>query len=130
MSSCILEVGAAAEFLRGPSEPFSSSDTTSRRSRLPRAQLRALQYGIPVAQPRSLNPIFVGGPVHVRFVSSLIPEDEDRFAPGLLQAIRALLDCMPITYTVRIETETGTVLQHHHTADEAVAVFPGAASSL
>lgn len=68
--------------------------------------------------------------MHVRFVSSLMPEDEDRIAPGLLQAIRALLDQMPIAYTVRIETETGTVLQHHHTADESAAVFLDRASPL
>ena len=42
--------------------------------------------------------------MEIRFISSLTAEDEDAFAPALLRAISALLDQMPISYTVRIET--------------------------
>jgi hypothetical protein len=66
--------------------------------------------------------------VQVRFISSLTPEDEDRFAPGLLTAIRALLMHVPIAYTLRIETEAGTVLEHHHAPGEHVTVLPDATS--
>jgi hypothetical protein len=50
----------------------------------------------------------------IRFVSSLTAEDENRFAPALLKAIGALLDPMPIAYTVRIETTGSLVFQHTH----------------
>lgn len=48
----------------------------------------------------------------IHFISSLNPDDEDRLAPGLLQAIRALLDVTPIAYTLRIRTASNQVLQH------------------
>ena len=51
----------------------------------------------------------------IRFVSSLTAEDENKFAPALLKAIGALLDPMPIAYTVRIETTGSQVFQHTHT---------------
>jgi hypothetical protein len=50
----------------------------------------------------------------IRFVSSLTAEDENAFAPALLKAIGALLDQLPIAYTVRIETTGAQVLQHTH----------------
>ena len=50
----------------------------------------------------------------IRFVSSLTSEDEKLFAPALLKAVAALLDQMPITYTVRIETTGAAVFQHAH----------------
>lgn len=56
----------------------------------------------------------------IRFVSSLTSEDEKLFAPALLKAVAALLDQLPIAYTVRIETTGAEVFQHAHagTADE------------
>ena len=54
----------------------------------------------------------------IRFVSSLTSEDEKLFAPALLKAVAALLDQLPIAYTVRIETTGADVFQHAH----AVAV--------
>jgi hypothetical protein len=48
----------------------------------------------------------------IHFISTLTPEDEDRYAPMVLAAVRALLDQMPISYAVRIVTANGTALQH------------------
>jgi hypothetical protein len=48
----------------------------------------------------------------IHFISTLTPEDEDRYAPMALAAIRAILDQMPISYAVRIVTANGTSLQH------------------
>lgn len=50
----------------------------------------------------------------IRFVSSLTVEDENLFAPALLKAVGALLDQLPIAYTVRIETTGSQVFQHTH----------------
>jgi len=50
----------------------------------------------------------------IRFVSSLTAEDEKLFAPALLKAVAALLDALPIAYTVRIETTGADVFQHAH----------------
>jgi hypothetical protein len=52
----------------------------------------------------------------IRFVSSLTAEDENSFAPALLKAVGALLDQLPIAYTIRIETTGAQVFQHTHTA--------------
>ena len=41
-------------------------------------------------------------------------EDEKLFAPALLKAVAALLDQLPIAYTVRIETTGAEVFQHAH----------------
>jgi hypothetical protein len=53
--------------------------------------------------------------MEIRFVSSLTPEDENLFAPALLKAVCALLDQLPIAYTIRIETTGSQVFQHTHT---------------
>ena len=50
----------------------------------------------------------------IRFVSSLTSEDEKLFAPALLKAVAALLDQLPIAYTLRIETTGSDVFQHTH----------------
>ncbi len=50
----------------------------------------------------------------IRFVSSLTPDDEDRLAPALVQALGALLDQFPIAYTLRVETSGARVFQHSH----------------
>lgn len=57
----------------------------------------------------------------IRFVSSLTSEDEKLFAPALLKAVAALLDQLPIAYTLRIETTGSDVFQHTHavSVDEA-----------
>src|SRR6185437_16618966 len=39
--------------------------------------------------------------MEIRFVSSLTAEDENLFAPALLKAVGALLDQLPIAYTIR-----------------------------
>ena len=59
----------------------------------------------------------------IRFVSSLTSEDEKLFAPALLKAVAALLDQLPIAYTLRIETTGSDVFQHTHavSVDEAKA---------
>jgi hypothetical protein len=57
----------------------------------------------------------------IRFVSSLTSEDEKLFAPALLKAVAALLDQLPIAYTVRIETTGAEVFQHAHAVEESAA---------
>jgi hypothetical protein len=51
----------------------------------------------------------------IRFISSLTPDDETRLAKALIGAIEKLLDQFPIAYTIRIETATNQVFDHHHT---------------
>lgn len=48
----------------------------------------------------------------IHFVSTLTPEDEDHYAPAVLNAVKAILDLMPIAYTLRIETANSRVFQH------------------
>ena len=57
----------------------------------------------------------------IRFVSSLTSEDEKLFAPALLKAVAALLDPLPIAYTVRIETTGAEVFQHAHSVTDDTA---------
>lgn len=52
--------------------------------------------------------------MEIRFVSSLAPEDEDVAAAAMLPALAALLDRLPIAYTLRIETTGAQVFQHSH----------------
>jgi hypothetical protein len=54
----------------------------------------------------------------IRFVSSLTSEDERLFAPALLKAVAAILDQLPIAYTVRIETTGAEVFHHAHAVEE------------
>lgn len=56
----------------------------------------------------------------IRFVSSLTAEDENLFAPALLKAVGALLDQLPIAYTIRIETTGSQVFQHTHAGLETL----------
>lgn len=56
--------------------------------------------------------------MEIRFVSSLTAEDENFFAPGLLKAIGAILDQLPIAYTIRIETTGAQVFQHTNAGPE------------
>jgi hypothetical protein len=68
--------------------------------------------------------------MEIRFISSLTAEDEDLFAPAVLKAVSALLDQLPIAYTIRIETTGAQVFQHTHVAPEDLgsAEIPGAAA--
>ena len=52
--------------------------------------------------------------MEIRFISSLTAEDEELFAPAVLKAASALLDQLPIAYTIRIETAGAQVYQHTH----------------
>ncbi len=48
----------------------------------------------------------------IHFISTLTPEDEGRFAPMVLAAVKAILDPMPISYAIRIATADGRVFNH------------------
>jgi hypothetical protein len=66
--------------------------------------------------------------MEIRFISSLTAEDEELFAPAVLKAASALLDQLPIAYTIRIETTGAQVYQHTHVvpdAREALGLDPG-----
>lgn len=58
----------------------------------------------------------------IHFISSLTPDDEDRLAPAILEAIKPMLELMPIAYTIRIRTASNSVYQHTRTevADDQV----------
>jgi hypothetical protein len=51
----------------------------------------------------------------IHFISSLTPDDEDRLAPAILEALKPMLGLMPIAYTIRIRTASNTVYQHTRT---------------
>ena len=57
--------------------------------------------------------------MNIRFISTLTADDENQIAPALVKAVGALLDQLPIAYTVRIETTGAQVYQHSHPAFEA-----------
>jgi len=48
----------------------------------------------------------------IHFISSLTPDDEDRLAPAVLEALKPMLALMPIAYTIRIRTASNSVFQH------------------
>jgi hypothetical protein len=50
--------------------------------------------------------------MNIRFTSSLTPEDENAFAPVLLNALAGILDLLPIAYMIRIDTSDAKVYQH------------------
>lgn len=52
--------------------------------------------------------------MNIRFISSLTPEDEERIAPVVLNAVGMLLDQLPLAFTLRIETSNEKVYQHSH----------------
>ena len=58
----------------------------------------------------------------IRFISTLTAEDEGQIAPAVMQAVTALLDALPIAYTLRIETLGSQVLQHTHPSASAELV--------
>ncbi len=50
--------------------------------------------------------------MQIRLVSSLTPEDEERLAPDLLAALRAVLDSWPVSYSIRIEGMSKEFARH------------------
>jgi hypothetical protein len=54
--------------------------------------------------------------MEIHLVSSLTPDDENRLAPRVLQAIGDVLERLPVSYSVRIETAIGNAIHHNHTA--------------
>lgn len=54
-------------------------------------------------------------PMDIHFISSLTPDDEDRLAPAILEAIKPMLQLMPIAYTIRVRTASNRVFQHTRT---------------
>ena len=65
----------------------------------------------------------------IRFVSSLTPEDESALAPALIRAFGALLDQLPLAYTMRIETTGGQTYQHSNPSMDTSASAPMLESS-
>jgi hypothetical protein len=54
--------------------------------------------------------------MEIHLVSSLTPDDENRLAPRVLKAIGDVLERLPVSYSVRIETAFGNAIHHNHTA--------------
>lgn len=57
--------------------------------------------------------------MEIRFISTLTADDEGQMAPALMNAVTALLDALPIAYTLRIETLGAQVFQHTHPSARA-----------
>ncbi len=56
--------------------------------------------------------------MEIHLVSSLTSDDETRLAPKVLAAIGSVLEGLPVSYSVRIETAEGNAIHHNHTAQE------------
>ena len=54
--------------------------------------------------------------MEIHLVSSLTPDDESRLAPKILTAIGGVLDSLPVSYSLRIETVIGNSIHHSHAA--------------
>lgn len=54
--------------------------------------------------------------MEIHLVSSLTPDDESRLAPRVLAAIGEVLERLPVSYSLRIETGLGNAIHHNHTA--------------
>lgn len=50
--------------------------------------------------------------MHIELTSTLTQEDENRIAPAVLKALSAILDILPISYMVRVETTDQSVLEN------------------
>ena len=57
--------------------------------------------------------------MEIHLISSLTPDDESRLAPRVLAAIGGVLDGLPVSYSVRIETAIGNAIHHSHQASHA-----------
>jgi hypothetical protein len=58
--------------------------------------------------------------MEIHLVSSLTPDDESRLAAKVLAAIAGLLDGLPVSYSVRIETASGDAIHRSHNAPRNV----------
>jgi hypothetical protein len=56
--------------------------------------------------------------MEIHLVSSLTPDDESRLAPKVLAAIGAVLDGLPVSYSLRIETLIGNAIVRSRTAPQ------------
>lgn len=72
--------------------------------------------------------------MEIHLVSSLTPDDENRLAPRVLAAIGEVLEHLPVSYSVRIETALGNAIHHNHTAtvhpDDHLASSPADSHSM
>jgi hypothetical protein len=50
--------------------------------------------------------------VHIELTSTLTQEDENRLAAVVLKALSGMLDMLPISYLVRVETTDQSVIEH------------------
>jgi len=65
--------------------------------------------------------------MEIHLVSSMTPDDENRLAPTVLAAIGRVLEGLPVSYSVRIETATGDAIRHNHIAPpEDIGTRPAA----
>ena len=62
--------------------------------------------------------------MEIHLVSSLTPDDESRLAPKVLAAIGAVLDSLPVSYSLRIETLVGNTIHRSHTAPQDGTAAP------
>ena len=60
----------------------------------------------------------------IRFTSTLTDDDEARIAPALLKAVNNLLAAFPISYSLRIETTAGDVVEDGRSASRSDAWLP------
>ena len=62
----------------------------------------------------------------IRFTSTLTDDDEARLAPALLKAVGSLLALFPISYSLRIETTAGDIVEDGRAASRMDAwLTPG-----
>jgi hypothetical protein len=57
--------------------------------------------------------------MNIRFVSSLSPEDECRIVKVVLGSVVALLDRLPLAYSLKVVTSGGRAFEHMHWPDAA-----------
>ncbi len=67
--------------------------------------------------------------MEIHLVSSLTPDDESRLAPRMLAAIGGILETLPVSYSVRIETAQGNSIYHSRTAASQDTQRPTATES-
>ncbi len=56
--------------------------------------------------------------MEIHLVSTMTPDDENRLAPRVLAALGDLLEHLPVSYSLRIETAIGNAIQHSHVAPQ------------
>lgn len=66
----------------------------------------------------------------IRFVSTLTSEDEERVAGALLAALVALLEDLPITYALRIETAGQKVFQQTNMPNSGASAASASGSTV